>query len=182
MDDFQKDKKITMMHTWDSEQLDLVDEEDTVIATITRTRAHEEGLKNIRAVNAFIRNDQGQLWIPRRSANKRSYPLGLDMSVGGLVMSGETYEQALIRETMEEVGIDLTKTPYRFLFKLTPHEHGMNAFQQVYEIMSNEEPDYNKEDFCEAFWLSPQGVLDLLASGEDSKADLPILIKKVYLS
>ncbi|MBI4713905.1 NUDIX domain-containing protein [Candidatus Uhrbacteria bacterium] len=137
-------------------------------------------MHNLRVINAFIKNDRGQLWIPRRVASKRICPLALDMSVGGYVSSWETYNQALFREAVEEVNIDLNIVPYRFLIKLTPQDDDMYAFEQVYEINSNEDPDYNKKDFLEAFWMFPQEVMQKIEQGDSAKSDLPKLLRKIY--
>ena len=65
------------------EYLDLVDENDVVIGRKLRSEVHAEKLKNYRAVNLFIVNSKGELWIPRRTAHKQLYPLGLDFSCAG---------------------------------------------------------------------------------------------------
>ncbi len=106
----------------------------------------------------------------------------LDMSVGGHVESGETYEQAFRRETEEELSIDIDKVRYRFLGHLNPHNHDISAFMNVYEIEMDQTPNYNKEDFIEYFWLTPQALLDKLKGGDTSKDDLPKLIHKFYSS
>ena len=166
----------------DEEILDLVNEKDEVIGQMKRSQVYDERLHNFRVVNAFIKNDRGQLWIPRRSKNKRSAPLCLDMSVGGHVTTGETYNTSFIREAQEEVRIDLTVIPFKFLGKFTPDKDGMYAFQQVYEISSNDEPDYNTDDFVEAFWMTPEEIMERLAQGDKAKSDLPKLVQKIYLS
>lgn len=162
------------------EWLDLVDEHDQVIGKKTRSQVYAEGLTNFRVINVFLINSKGELWIPRRTANKRICPLALDMSVGGHVSSGESYEETLIRETKEEIDIDLQSVPFRELGHLTPHEHGMSAFQKVYEISYEEVPGYNRDDFIEYFWLTPQAFFARLAAGDRSKDDLPKLIKIFY--
>ncbi len=169
------------MHEHDLEILDLVNEQDEVIGQIVRSEAAEKGLHNLRVINAFIKNYHGQIWIPRRSPNKRSCPLALDVSVGGYVSSGETYDQAFFRETMEEVRLDLNVIPYRFIIKLTPHQDNMHAFEHVYEIYSDVAPDYNKDDFVGAEWMFPQEVIEKIEQGDASKSDLPKLIKRIYL-
>lgn len=120
------------------ELLDLVDSQDQVIGKLERSQVYARKLHNFRVINAFFINDQGQIWVPRRTAHKRLFPLHLDVSVGGHVSSGETYEQALIREVYEEIGLDLEAITYRTLGKLTPHEHGVSAFMQVYQTASLE--------------------------------------------
>ena len=82
-------------HAVHDEMLDLVDENDCVIGTARRSEVYAKELRNIRVVNAFVINSKGELWIPRRTAHKRSYPSCLDMSMGGHVESGETYEEAV---------------------------------------------------------------------------------------
>ena len=162
------------------EKLDLVDEEDQVIGVLSRSEVYARGLHNIRVVNLFVVNNEGNLWIPRRTAHKKLYPLHLDMSMGGHVMSGEKYDEAFSRETQEELRIDVAKTPYRFLRHLTPHEHGVSAFMNVYEITQDAAPDYNPDDFMEYFWLRPEDVLARIVAGEKSKSDLPKLVKIFY--
>jgi isopentenyldiphosphate isomerase len=84
------------------EYLDLVNEKDEVVGKKLRSEVYAEGLSNFRVVNVFLRNFEGKLWIPRRTANKRIFPLCLDVSMGGHVESGESYEVAFKRELSEE--------------------------------------------------------------------------------
>jgi len=77
-------------------------------------------------------NSKGEMWIPRRAANKLILPSCLDMSVGGHVEGGETYEQAFKRETEEELNIDTDKATVRFLGRLTPHKDDVSAFMNVW--------------------------------------------------
>lgn len=171
---------LTNMNHPTDELLDLVNERDEVIEVLPRSEVYKRGLHNFRAINVFIKNSQGQIWIPRRVATKRVFPLCLDMSVGGHVESGETYDFAFTRETQEELGLDITKLNWRLIGHFTPHEHGLSAFMQVYEIALDEVTYFNPDDFFEAFWLYPSEVLDRLTAGDISKDDLPRLIKLVY--
>src|SRR3990167_1715083 len=91
------------------EYLDLVDDNDIVIGKKKRSEVYAEHLSNFRVVNAFVINTKGELWIPRRAAHKRVFPLCLDMSMGGHVETGDSYEQAFARETREELNIDVHK-------------------------------------------------------------------------
>ena len=164
------------------ELLDLVDENDNVVGTIMRSEVYEKDIHNVRVINLFIKNSKGEIWFPRRVESKKSFPLCLDMSVGGHVGSGETYEEALKHETRDEIGIDVEKVPYKFLGKLSPHENNVSAFMKVYEIQMDETPDYNKGDFCESFWLTPKEFLKRIEEGEKTKEDLPKLVKHFYIN
>ncbi len=165
----------------EDEYLDLVSEGDEVIGKELRSVVYAKKLSNFRVINAFVRRLDGKLWIPRRTAQKRIFPLCLDMSLGGHVESGETYEQAFRRELQEELNMDAFKVPFKELGKLTPQEHGVSAFMKVYEIPVSGDPNYNRNDFTEAAWFSPAELLSKLAAGEKCKDDLPKLVSIFYV-
>ncbi len=164
------------------EYLDLVDENDQVVGKELRSVIYSTNKSNYRVVNAFLVNSNGQLWIPRRGPNKRIFPLCLDMSMGGHVESGESYEEALKREVKEELNMDLNVIPYELLGHLTPTQNNVSAFMNVYEIKSDQVPDFNPDDFVEFYWLTPEDFMKKLAAGEKTKEDLPKLIKHFYSS
>ncbi len=162
------------------ELLDIVDSHDTVVRTELRSVIYQQKLRHIRAVNAFIQNDKGELWIPRRTAHKALYPLSLDTSVGGHVQSGETYDQAFERELQEETGLYLNSIDCQVKAYLTPLEHNVSSFMTVYEIKSNQAPTYNPDDFCEYYWISPAELIQKIEAGEPAKSDLIKLVKILY--
>jgi isopentenyl-diphosphate delta-isomerase len=164
----------------EDEFLDLVDDNDVVIGRKLRSEVYAEGLSNFRVVNVFIINSKGELWVPRRTASKKIFPLCLDASMGGHVESGETYENALRREIREELNIDLDAIKYVLLGNLNKRESGVSCFMKVYEIKMDEAPEYNEIDFIEYFWLKPEEVLRLIDGGEKSKSDLPKMIREFY--
>lgn len=162
------------------EYLDLVDENDNVIGKKLRSEIYSENISNYRVINVFIINSKGEIWIPRRIASKKIFPLCLDMSVGGHVGSGESYEDALKHELRDEVNIDVEEISCRYLGSLTPQKNGVSSFMKVYEIKSDEAPDYSKNDYFEYFWLTPRELLKKIAEGEKAKEDLPKLVKIFY--
>ncbi|MDA2921870.1 NUDIX hydrolase [Patescibacteria group bacterium AH-259-L07] len=166
-------------HTFD-EYIDIVDEHDNVIGKKKRSEIYAKNLSNFRVVDAFIINSKKEIWIPRRTINKRIFPLCLDTSMGGHVETGETYESAFKREMNEELNIDIEKTPYRFLGYLTPHKHGVSAFTKVYEIKMGSAPNYNKNDYVEYFWLTPKKLFQRIKNGDKARGDLPKLVKFFY--
>lgn len=163
------------------ELLDIVDSNDIVIGTELRSVIYQQqNLRNVRAVNAFIVNDKGELWIPRRAATKKLFPLCLDSSVGGHVQSGETYDDAFARELFEETSLSLKDVNCQVKAYLTSSEHNVSCFMMVYEIRTNRVPDYNTDDFCEYFWIQPKDLIQLLEAGEPAKSDLIKVVRILY--
>ena len=109
------------------------------------------------------------------------YPLGLDFSIAGHVESGETYDEALIKEAAEEVSLDLALIPYKEIGYLTPHNGGVAAFQKIYEIESDVAPDFKTDDFIDFEWLSPAEVIEKFEFGVSMKSDIVDALKACYL-
>lgn len=162
------------------ELLDIVDDHDKVIGQKLRSDIYRSNMTNFRVINAFARDDQGRLWIPRRSLQKTLFPGALDVSVGGHVQSGEEYDEAFVRELNEELNISADTITYKVLGLLTPHKHNVSAFQKVYEFVLADDPDYNRSDFSQSFWIFPQDLILCLAAGEPAKSDLAVLLKHFY--
>lgn len=167
------------------EKLWLVDEKDEPMGQGWQWRSSKQGenWQNFRVVNAFFRRADGRLWIPRRSPEKRMFPNCLDVSVGGHVEFGESYEISFAREALEETGIDISKHPVRLLGKLSPFEgagQGLSAFMMVWEVQVEEVPSYNPGDFQETYWLTPDEFRGRMSQGDQAKGDLPKLIDIFY--
>ena len=159
------------------EIIDIVNEHDEVVGAKPRSEIYKEKLTCFRVINAFMMNNEGKIWIPRRHPSKQLMPNVLDASVGGHVLSGEDYLEAFFRETHEELGLKKEQYRYTILDRLIPHEHKTTAFMYVYLIYYNQEPPYNKNDFSEAYWLYPQKARETIEQGEPSKSDLSILLQ-----
>jgi isopentenyldiphosphate isomerase len=159
-----------------NELLDIVDKQDQVIEQKYRSEIYEQKLSCFRVINGFLINNQKQAWIPRRTKHKKLFPLCLDASVGGHVMAGESYQQAFERELKEELNIDVLDCKYEFIAKLTPHQHTVSAFMQLYVIYTDISPEYNSEDFESANWINVMELQEKIKKGEPTKGDLPVLI------
>ncbi|MFG2355463.1 NUDIX hydrolase [Streptomyces sp. NPDC048521] len=97
------------------EILDIVDENDQVIAQYPRGEAYARGLRH-RCVFIQARDAAGRLFVHRRTATKLVFPALYDMFVGGVVGAGESYDEAALREAEEELGVSGLPRP-AFLFK-----------------------------------------------------------------
>lgn len=86
------------------ELIDIVDSDDTVIGKATR----EDIYKNLyphRIVHILIFNSENKMALQKVAKNKPPYAGHWGTSVGGHVQTGESYEQAAMRELLEEFGI-----------------------------------------------------------------------------
>lgn len=92
------------------ELVDVVDEDDRVVATVTRRRMRAEKLRH-RAVYVAVTSSDGRLLVHRRSAAKDLWPGRWDVAVGGVVGAGESWDDAARRELAEEVGVDAVPQP-----------------------------------------------------------------------
>ncbi len=165
----------------EDELMDVVDRHDNVVGQKRRSELYAQDSPNCRVINAFLLNERGQIWIPRRTAHKELYPLCLDMSCGGHVRSGESYEEALKREVREELNLDVAQAGWHLLGHLTPYNDNVSMFMKVYEIKGNETPQWNSDDFVESYWLWPWEILARIQAGERAKDDLPLLVEKFYI-
>lgn len=119
-----------------TETLDVVDEKDEVIGTASREECHEKKLRH-RAVQVFIMNEEGDLFIQKRSKKKDSFPGLSEGGVTGHVLTGETYAHAAVRELKEELGIEAKEQDLREMFDfkmLFENEHELvKAFLLEYD-------------------------------------------------
>jgi isopentenyldiphosphate isomerase len=87
------------------ELVDVVDDEDRVVARVPRAEMRARNLLH-RAVWVLVVRPGGRaLFVHQRTATKDVYPSHWDVTIGGVVASGEGYAAAARRELGEELGI-----------------------------------------------------------------------------
>jgi isopentenyl-diphosphate delta-isomerase len=157
----------------EDELLDLVNKNDEIVGTIWRSESHklsEEDLGYIRAVDLFIQNDKGELWVPKRTAYKKIAPNGLDYSAGGHVSSGETYDEAMVKEVSEELNLQLSHDELEVLGVMGPGDN--RYIRKIYRYHTNETPQYNPDDFVSAEWMTIESLKGILKSGVPAKESI----------
>jgi isopentenyldiphosphate isomerase len=86
------------------EMLDVLDEKGNVIGKAKRSDVHGKGLIH-RTVMFFIFDRSGRVFVNQRALGKEFYPGHWSIVLGGHVSSGQTYDEAVLREAEEEAGI-----------------------------------------------------------------------------
>src|SRR5689334_4996510 len=117
------------------ELLDVVDEDDRVTGQAPRGEVYARRLRH-RCVFVFVRDRAGRIFVHRRTAGKLMFPSLYDMFVGGVVGTGESYEDAALREAEEELGVSGLERPaplLSFLFTGTGTLAGHSWWSRVYK-------------------------------------------------
>lgn len=148
------------------ELLDVVDENDQVVAVKTRGEIHAKGLMH-RAVHILVFNQQGDLFIQKRSMSKDECPGLWDTSAAGHVDSGEDYASCAIRELSEELGITV-ESPLQFLFKLEPQISSGMEHNAVYSYIDDGPFELQEEEIDEGGWITKNEMDQRVESADPS--------------
>lgn len=89
---------------WRNELHDYVDDWGRVRCSLERAAFRVLGLRS-RAVHVNSYTGENTLWLARRADSKATDPGKLDNLAAGLVASGESPEECLVRELAEEAGV-----------------------------------------------------------------------------
>ncbi|MGN0675089.1 MAG: NUDIX domain-containing protein [Oscillospiraceae bacterium] len=117
-------------------------------------------------VHVWIKNSKGQYLISQRSADRPTFPLMWEC-VGGSVLKGESSLQGAIRETKEEVGIDISNSDGNIVFsKLRGVINGKKfndildvwLFKYDGEIMLNQA---TTDEVAQVKWLNREQIKSL---------------------
>jgi isopentenyl-diphosphate delta-isomerase len=125
------------------EYLDIVNEFDEVVGRGLRQEIHDKKLLH-RAVHLFLLNEKQELLLQKRSLTKPTWPGAWDASVSGHLSSGQTYLDAIIRETAEEIGLEPcpTLTP---LLHVPPSELTDQEWITVYLAQVDSRTQFNPD-------------------------------------
>ena len=135
----------------------IVNEDGKEISRALRSVCHDGKSKLLHpVVHMHLFNAGGELFLQKRATTKDLLPGFWDTSVGGHVSPGESPEEALKRETFEELG--LKDFSYKFIRKYvweSPREKEL-----VYSFTGSSEiyPAINKDEIDEGRFWSPEEI------------------------
>lgn len=133
------------------ESFEVCDAEGRVTGLATRSQLHRDPSLIHRVVHVMVFNNQGDLLLQKRSANKDIAPGKWDTSVGGHVNPGEDIHDAAVREMKEELGIE--PSGLQFLYSYLFRNHRESELVSTFSSAWEGEVRFNTEEIDEVrFW------------------------------
>lgn len=121
----------------------IVDEKNRVVGAAPRSRMRADGLPH-RATYILVFNDEGDLFVQKRTTSKDIYPGYFDVATGGVVSAGESYEDAAQRELAEELGI--TGVQLKGHFDFFHEDAGNRVWGRVFSCTYNGDVTLQEEE------------------------------------
>lgn len=120
-----------------NELLPIVTPDGTVTGSATRGVCHGGSRMLHPVVHLHVFDSAGRLYLQLRPLWKDIQPGKWDTAVGGHVRYGENVNDALHRETSEELGIKVFKAEplMRYVFESAQERELVNVFATVYDSM-----------------------------------------------
>jgi len=129
----------------------VVDENGNIIGKTTRSKAHSGPGMLHPVIHLHIINSKGEIYLQKRPMHKDTQPSKWDTAVGGHVGLGETVEQALLRETAEELNLVGLKPKPLVQYKWETDMESELVFS--FWTLYNATPRINKQELDDGkFW------------------------------
>ena len=142
-------------HLASTEWVDIVSEENEVIAQASREQMRAERLRH-RATSIVVHDGMGKILVQRRTDTKDFLPGMLDATAGGVVQADEVLLDSARREAEEELGI--AGVPFA--------EHGQFYFEDehcrvwggLFSCVSHGPFALQEEEVSEVCWMTPEEI------------------------
>jgi len=142
-------------HLADTEWVDIVSEDNEVIAQATRQQMRAQCLRH-RATYIVVHDGMGKILVQRRTETKDFMPGMLDCTAGGVVQADEILLESARREAEEELGI--AGVPFA--------EHGVFYYEDehcrvwggLFSCVSHGPFALPEEEVSEVFWMTPEEI------------------------
>ncbi|GEQ86873.1 isopentenyl-diphosphate Delta-isomerase [Patiriisocius marinistellae] len=137
------------------EKVILVNENDEQIGLMPKMEAHEKALLH-RAFSVFILNDNNELMLQQRAANKYHSPSLWTNTCCSHQRDGESNLDAGKRRLQEEMGFTTElKESISFIYK-APFDNGLTEHEFDHILLGNfnDIPHINKDEVADWKWMS----------------------------
>ena len=160
---------------------DLVDAEGRVTGRAPRSVCHSRPGLLHPVVHLHILDDKDRLFLQKRSPAKEIQPDRWDTAVGGQVLSGETGERALARETAEETGLEGLKAQPLARYVWESEVESELVF--MFAARSRREPRVDPAESSEGRFWKIAKVREAIGKGlltPNLEFEFPILMQLVF--
>ncbi len=173
------------------EFLDIVNENDEIVGKASKKEIYEKLLTH-RIVHIFVFNDKGEMTLQVRSKDSPFCPLHWCTAAAGHVRSGESYEEAALRELNEEVGIKAELTfAYKDLYEYTDAyddaninklgiRKGLKKFLATFKTIHNGPFKINPAEVEEIEFFSLDKVQEMINDGEKFHPELLFILNRHF--
>ena len=144
-----------------AELVDVVDDADRVIGTVTRAEMRRRNLQH-RSVGIAVFGTDGRLLVHRRADDKDVWPGCWDLAVGGVVSAGEDYAAAAVREVGEEIGVHAVEL--QLLGTGRYADDDVTAFVRCYAVVHDGPFHFDDGEVVEVRWVDRAGLDELIAT------------------
>lgn len=141
----------------------LVDIDGNVIGEAPRSKCHDGSKLLHPVIHLHVFNEDGEIYLQKRSSTKEIFPLLWDSSVGGHIDLGETPEIAAIREAREEIG--LLDVDLKFVMKHVIETDFERELTYCYYTVSAENPCPDRDEVSEGRFWTINEIEDNLRKG-----------------
>ena len=162
-----------------TEMVDVVDDDDRVIATVTRARMRAEVLQH-RAVSIAVLGSDGRLLVHRRADTKDVWPGMWDIAAGGVVAAGESYDDAARRELAEELGV--AGVELIFLGEGRYRDADVAMIGRGYTVVCDGPFTFTDGEIAEVRWVNRVELDALLARERFVPDNLALLLPALHLA
>ena len=162
-----------------TELFDVLNENGEFINQIeTREECHKNGLWHKAVVVFIISPDNNKVLLQQRSASKKLWPNLWDITAGGHVLSGEFGYQTVIRETKEEIGIDISKADLEFIGGIRSENisgdiinRHFNEFYIVHKDVDIKDIVLQEDEVQDIKWFTKEEVINKIKNNYEDLTD-----------
>lgn len=161
---------------------------------VTRKEAHEKGILHA-AVHIYvyrIKNGHYEILLQKRSDDKDSFPSCWDTSCAGHVSAGDSFEDTVIKELSEELGIkvnysDVVHCFTKIVTKINSFHGKIFNDHEVYKVYKlkfdapAESLKFQKEEISDLKWMDAEALLLALEANDPEYCIMPDTYKKALL-
>ena len=145
------------------EIFDIVTKEGKVIGQAKRSEVHGNPQLIHRTVHCLVFNSAGMLYLQKRAETKDVQPGKWDTSVGGHLCPGESIQEGIKRESLEELGI--RNAAFEHLYTYLMSNEIETELVDTFKIIYDDLITFDQAEISEGRFWTPEAIDRSLTSG-----------------